>query len=378
MNSKDRVIVLLLNDLISDSRVLKECKSLNKRFSVEILCLKYKGSDYEEWDRKFDFKITRIHNYPKSSVGVKKKINQLIAYLKYSQLAIRHLKNTDIIHCNDLETLPVGVFKKIFNKSIKVVYDAHEYESETMWMKNRYKKYLTKLVEKFLIKFVDKIIVVSESIGTAYRNDYNLPYTPTTIYNLPNSVEKIDKICLKQKIGIPNSDTLYLFQGGLSKGRGIEIILEAFKLKKSTVHILFMGSGFYQETIERDAKIYPNIHWTPPVPQDKLLMHTCSADIGVLSYENTCKNHDFAAPNKLFEYLMAGIPILGSPLTEIKKFIKINNVGEVYKDFSVNSIIESSNNIERKAEELQSTINNIRLKYSWENQEDKFLGIYEF
>ncbi len=55
MNSKDRVVVLLLNDLISDSRVLKECKSLNKRFSVEILCLKYKGSDYEEWDRKFDF-----------------------------------------------------------------------------------------------------------------------------------------------------------------------------------------------------------------------------------------------------------------------------------------------------------------------------------
>jgi len=379
MKSKNKVSVLVLNDLITDSRVIKESTSLSKKFTVEFFCFGYLGTnhDYHELNKQYNFGINRVVQYNRTLTGIRKKLNQFSAFILYVLNTFKHLRSSDIIHCNDLETLPIGVLHKIIRPRIKVIYDAHEYETETMWMRNLFKKKTAKLLEKILLKYVDRLIVVSNSIGIAYVNDYGLNLTPTTIYNLPNKKEKLIPISLKEKIGIPNSSTLYLFQGGLTNGRGIKLILEAFKKNVSTSHVLFMGSGYFEREVKEISKTHKNIHYLQSVPQNQLIAHTTSADFGILSYENTCKNHDYAAPNKLFEYLMAGIPILASPLSEIQKFITDKDVGKVYENYSTESIHSACVYLEKNKDSFTKNINHIRLDYSWEAQENLFLSIYD-
>jgi glycosyltransferase involved in cell wall biosynthesis len=114
--------------------------------------------------------------------------------------------------------------------------------------------------------------------------------------------------------------TIFLYQGGLGKGRGIEILLSAFvKNSNLTQAIIFMGYGPLEKEITLLAEEHENVFFHHAVSQSDLLSFTSSADVGVLFYENNCLNHYYCSPNKMFEYLMAGIPVITSNLFEIKK-----------------------------------------------------------
>lgn len=100
------------------------------------------------------------------------------------RLAIISFSDTLLVHCHDLNTLPIGVaIKLFFNKKVKVVYDAHEYETETVYLKG-VERILAKAFERISIRKVDAVITVSESIASAYRKLYNIK-KPFLVKNYP-------------------------------------------------------------------------------------------------------------------------------------------------------------------------------------------------
>ncbi|GAG81946.1 unnamed protein product, partial [marine sediment metagenome] len=161
------------------------------------------------------------------------------------------------------------------------------------------------MVEKTLIRFVDATITVSNSIAEAYAKRYRIS-KPALVLNCPphTIVKKNNKF--REKFGIPESKMIFLYQGGLSHGRGIEMLLEAFqRIDQNRVVLILMGYGPLEEKIKKISNQSSNIFLHPAVSPEELWEYTGSADIGVVAMKNTCLNHYYCLPNKFFEYAMA-------------------------------------------------------------------------
>jgi glycosyltransferase involved in cell wall biosynthesis len=369
------VVSIVLNNFKNDSRVLKENISLKKAgYDVKVVAL------YEEPLKEFEeVQGVSVHRIRlKSRNWSKKKIVQLIKYFEFVYKVVKQYKNSNIIHCNDLDTLPVGVIiKKFFNKNAKIVYDAHEYETEIDGLKGIQKKML-KFLEKSLIKYTDKVITVSDAIANEYKRLYNIE-KPVLVLNTPPYKEIEKKDLFREELGIRKDKTIFLYQGGLSSGRGIEILLETFKtIENKNAVIVFMGYGELEELIKEYSKKYESICFHPAVSPDILLDYTSSADFGILFYENSCLNHYYCSPNKMFEYLMAEIPVIVSNLYEMKRLVETNSIGVVAKENSPDGLKEVIKNaLKLDKEVLKNNIKKVKIIYNWQEQEKVLLRIYK-
>ncbi|MBF4377114.1 glycosyltransferase, partial [Vibrio anguillarum] len=129
--------------------------------------------------------------------------------------------------------------------------------------------------------------------------------------------------------------------------------------------------------IQEKAHQQSTIFFHPAVTPDVLLNYTSSADYGVSFIEDSCLSYRYCLPNKMFEYLMAGLPVLTSNLFEMKRLVEIEGVGIVAEENTVEGFrkaIELSLN--QDYEEIQKNVFSARKKYCWEEQEQVLREIY--
>ena len=371
-----KIAVLVLNDFTNDARVIKEVRSLSKLFIVDVYAVNTGGYKKNE---KFNdnTRIFREIKYNKPQNISLKKIRQLIVYLKFLTYSFFKLKKYDAVHCNDLETLPFGVIAKFFNKQLKIIYDAHEFETETLWMQNKTKKKIAKLMEGFLIERVDKTITVSNAIAEEYSNIYSID-KPVLILNTPGFKKVVNKDIFRDHFKVSKDKMIFLYQGGFTRGRGIEMLLETFQeMKDENNVIVFMGNGDLEELVIMASKQNKNIFYHKAVSQDVLLDYTSSADFGILFYENNCLNHYYCSPNKMFEYIMAEIPVIASNLFEMKRLVEKNKIGVVAKENTAVGLQEAIQKaVKLDGNELLSNLKKVKKVYNWEEQEKKLLNFY--
>jgi len=365
-----------LTNVKNESRLFKESRSLKKNlFSfIQIVGLWEKGLEKHSVLQK-DILIDRIDL--KSRRLPKSLFFQLMKYLEFLFTILFKYKKYDVITIHSLGLLPIGVLYKFIYKS-KLVYDAHEYETETHNLKGIRKK-LSKILEKFLIRYADKVICVSESIVNEYKKLYPFIEKPALVLNTP-PYKKIEKKDLfREKFGIGKERTIFLYQGGLSKGRGIEILIDTFKsIEDDKAVIVFMGYGPLEEEVKKASKEYDNIYFHSAVSPDVLLDYTSSADFGILFYENNCLNHYYCSPNKMFEYLMAEIPVIVSNLYEMKRLVEKYKIGVVAKENSVKGLKKAIKEaLKLNKEKLKENIKKVKKIYNWEEQEKVLLEVYK-
>ena len=369
-----QVTSIVLNNFKNDSRVLKENISLqNAGYDVQVVAL------HEEPLKEFDeVQGIPVHRIKLKSRGwSKNKAVQLLKYFEFVYKVVGQYNDSDILHCNDLNALPIGVIiKKFFNKDAKVVYDAHEYETETNGL-NGMQKMLTKKLEKYLIRYADKIITVSDAIANEYVKLYDIE-KPALVLNTPPYKQIQKKNIFRETFDIKNKQTIFLYQGGLSRGRGIEILLDTFKqINDDKSVIVFMGYGVLEDIAENAAKEYKNIYFHKAVAPDVLLDYTCSADFGISTIEDSCLSYRYCLPNKMFEYSMAEVPAIVSNLPEMKRVVEENGIGVVVKENTSSGLKEA---IEKASlldqEELHVNIKKVKEIYNWEEQEKVLLEVY--
>jgi len=370
-----KVANIVFNPFTNDSRVLKESISLSANgYKVEVIAHGDEGLKEQERVKGVIVKRLNYLNRKKTT----SKFAKLKIYLFWLKDVIKCVKEFDILHCNDLNTLPIGfIIKKFFNKNIKVVYDAHEYETETYALKGTSQK-VAKIVEKYLINYVDATITVSESIADEYVKLYGIK-KPYIVLNTPPYKEIEKKDIFRKKFGIKKEKMIFLYQGGLGKGRGIEVLLKTFKsLESSDAVIIFMGYGEYEKKIKKYAKEYENIYFHDAVSPDVLLDYTSSADFGISTIEDICLSYRYSLPNKMFEYIMADIGVIVSNLPEMKKVVKKSQVGVVAEENSINGLKQAIKKaIEMDKNSLRKNIKKAKKLYNWQNQEKVLLDVYK-
>lgn len=367
---KKKLVSIVLNNFSNDSRVLRENVTWGKLgYDVTVVALHDDPLPMEE--KISGIKVRRIKLVTRQLL--KHRIIQVIKYLEFILRAAFGFYDASIFHCNNLDSLPIGVFVKLFLKpSVKIVYDAHEFETETLDL-SKIEKLIYRMLERILIRFADVVLTVSDSIASEYAKMYSID-KPLLVLNCPSFVEVAKHNLFRENLDIGCDQKIFLYQGSLSSGRGLDILLESFiSLNSDEYVIVFMGYGHLTEKIIEASHKHRNVYFHEAVKPEELLEYTSSADFGVSFIEDACLSYRYCLPNKLFEYLMAGVPVITSNLPEMKKFVEKYHVGLVSKENTAQGLLEaviSGNKVDYH--ELVSNVNRIKKNYCWEEQEKVF------
>lgn len=369
-----QVINILFNDFTNDNRVFKECKTLQKNgYDVTLVATRFDRSlPIEEELEGFKvrrFNVGRIKFLP---------LNLLLFWFSI----IKYYRNSSVFHCNDLYALPPAYFiKKILKKRAKIVYDCHEHETEAqIYIGNPILKMSAKIIERKMIPYADKVIVVSKSIRDDYVDMYKIN-PPALVMNCPNFHTYKNEEYFRKVFKIPKENIILLYVGIYKQGRGLERLISLFKRatkknKKLSLVLLTWGDGIekLKESIKDDKNIF--IHGSAPL--NVFMGYVASADFGVLLLENISKNNDYALPNKLFDYVMAKLPVITSNLKEMAQFINENKVGYVVDLNDEKKIIDLMVNLDVNTKKaLLPNLERARKIYTWKNQEKVLVNLYK-
>lgn len=290
-------------------------------------------------------------------------------------LALRG-KQVRCFNCHSLPVLPLSVMIKWWKRCV-LVYEPHELESERVLMSAPV-RVLARKLEWVLIRFADAVCLVNRSIADWYVAAYRLK-TVWVVKNVPYRDEKEPVVrtgLLRKSIGLSADAKLFLYQGGLVPGRGVELLIEAFSQLSPDQHLVFMGYGELEGRIREAAARHANIHFMAAVPPEQVQNYTVDADVGISLIENVCLSYYLSLPNKLFEYAACNVPAVVSDFPEMGHFVDEYDCGwRVAPDAqALRDLLQGLTAAELKAKR-DNTRNASRI-YCWQEEEKALLEMY--
>lgn len=283
----------------------------------------------------------------------------------------------DVFHSHDLNTLYVGAMCKRQTGSF-LVYDSHELATERNRMTFWWKQWAT-WNERRWIKSADAIIVASPSWTGWLRNKYHGVDQPITeIINVP-PFEDVQPRDLRQELDISPTDRILLYQGSIQENRGIEQAIEA-TLQLDDAVMVVVGYGYHRPTLEkmvRERGLDDRVKFFGPIPNHELVAWTAGADIGMANIINSSVSYYTSLPNKLFEYIMAGVAVIGSDSPEIGRIVSETGVGEVADPADADALAAAARTILDDIEGYRARTPDAARQYNWSVEEQKLLALYE-
>lgn len=371
-----RVLCIVLNDFRNDSRVLKECLSLQAAgYQPQVVALHEPGLPESEQQQGIS-----VHRIALKTRSWSK--HRAVHLLKYAELFLRVLwryRGYAIVHCHDLDALPMGVGLKLLSPGrTRLVYDAHEYESHQRPGQSAKVTWLLQRLEGGLIRFADRVITVSASIAREYTRLYGIA-EPAVVLNCPVYKAPPEQDKFREAFPIAPEQMIFLYQGGLGPGRGVEQILAAFEaMNGSDKVVVFMGYGPLADSIRAVAARCPRVFLHAAVSPAVLMEYTASADVGLCPIQDSCLSYHYCLPNKLFEYMMAGLPVIASNLPEMQALITREQVGWVLQDFSVTALQAAVEQL--KPDDIaqrKTAVASVACRYNWAHQEPVLHAVYQ-
>ncbi|MCC5664230.1 glycosyltransferase [Nostoc sp. CHAB 5784] len=430
-NSKKLTVVMLTPDDNIDRRILLEAQTLAQNgFTVHIVAAPLPQA-YQVNDRAIpEIKIVRIDgNSPPPTYQIsEKKSNTILNWynkliqkiipklfnktrspLKISELVEKEKLITetkwrdfywyhehfyqeavkipaDIYVAHDLPMLPAAL-KAATHYQAKVVYDSHElYPEQHHFGVERVEMY--KDVESRLAPLANLVITVNRSIAGEMAKRYNIP-VPEFLLNLTSEPPDFDVYSsynyLRKNLKIPLSKKILLFQGSLSENRNLENLIEAVALcEYQDFALVILGSGALREKLEQIAinlkLLGDRVYFHEFVSANNLLFYTASADVGIIPYPHIDLNSYYCTPNKLFEFILAGLPILANDSPELNRFVGHQGIGQNAKmetsadiQLAIDNFFASPNKING----YKSQVLKIRGNFKWEKQTEKLVSLYK-
>lgn len=296
----------------------------------------------------------------------------LIEFYIKTFISVRNIR-PDLVHCNDILALPIGVFVKII-KGSSLVYDAHELESN----KNGQSRFVGRLVlftERMLWRFVDALIVVSPSIDKWYKKNVGQKQT-LVVLNSPviGESSSVNSSYLRHKFDISEDKKIFIYIGMLVAGRGLELIVDVFNKGSTNAVLVILGHGDMLGALKQKSGSSENIFFHERVPHEQVVEVAKSADFGLCLIENISLSDYYSLPNKLFEYMFSEIPVLASNFPDISQLVNEHGLG-VCVDLDVESIGRAVAEI--CSNKLQFPIDSESMtEYGWAAQAAKLEQLY--
>jgi glycosyltransferase involved in cell wall biosynthesis len=378
MNSENRILFISPSDISVDSRILKQIKVAE---SIGLKCLAIGIKELGRIKSTTNDNVISISPYFRISKKQNhNKLNKILVIIIRSlfmstevllKITIKSLIfKPKIIHCSDYPFLPIAILLK-FVTGAKVIYDIHELESETTGI-SKFNRVYVLMTEKLSWRFIDTVFYVSESIRKWYTENIG-EINSEIILNSPElKVSEKKTNYLKEYFHLDNDSIIFIYLGLLSRDRGIEMALEVFRLNPKYV-IVFMGHGEKEEEIRKYSSRYENIFLHPAVSTNLVVPITSSANFGYCVLENTSLSVYFSLPNKLFEYVFSGLPVLASNFPDISEKVINFNLGLIV-DFNKDAIIRGIEDLIIRDNDKSFQKNNIE-ELTWDDQKNKIIRI---
>jgi glycosyltransferase involved in cell wall biosynthesis len=360
-----KVIITVTNDLEVDQRMHKTSLTLSKN-GYDVLLLGRKLSYSKPLNRSYATKRMRLL-FNKGFLFYACYNFRLFLFLTFHKW--------DIVLSCDLDSLPGAWFaQKIRRKTL--VYDSHELFTELPELQNRpHIKNIWLKIEKFFLKRVKYSYTVCQSIADYYNNKYGI--NMDVIRNVPSNYSTTEDCNIPI---IP--EPFIIYQGALNTGRGIEKLIDAMQYIPG-YNLVIAGHGTIKEDLIKTANLSncsDRIHFTGRLDFSCLKALTKKAKLGFSLEEDLGLNYRFALPNKLFDYLQAGIPVLVSDLPEMHNIIEQSKCGECIAPDAdsktlakhIRKILEDSN----LYEDLKANSQKAGTQYTWEIESNKQLEIF--
>lgn len=424
---KKSVGMFVWNHFTNDARVLRECTALSESgYKVDLICIDDPSdSNLKKYETiNENFHVYRVRRYP----VILEKLNAIFRFAKkrkwflvilalgwlfslyyylfpsliitavlaltynkkvrtlwirsniyFRMVARGYFKKYDVYHSNDLNTLMQGyICAKWRIKRRKLIYDSHEVQTS----RTGYDSPIYGKVESFLTGKIDAMIV--ENNTRAKYNEDLYGFYPNVIHNYPfkQNSKVSELINLHEKLNLPPSEKILLYQGGIQIGRGLEKLIEAVPLFKEGTLVL-IGDGKQKPELLKyveENQLQNKVKFIPKVPLQDLPRYTGNAYLGFQVLNNICFNHWSASSNKLFEYMMSNVPVIACSFPEIKKVVINEEVGLCVDSHSPSDIARGVNELLQDIEKrnrMSGNCEKAKDKYNWEQEKDILLNIYE-
>ncbi|MDP4130980.1 MAG: glycosyltransferase [Bacteroidota bacterium] len=373
-----RVVVSVISDLVTDQRVHKVCQTLHEQ-GFKILLI---GS------RRRDSLALAGRSYPTRRIGLLFQ-RKFPFYAEFNiRLFLRLLfARADIYLGNDLDVMPATWLAARLKKK-PVVYDTHEYYMAMAGLDNKpFIRKIWKWIESFIFPRVQHIYTICDSFCELYKKDYgknliavrNLPYLhfpETSLYQ--SLLQEIEQ-------QIPKDKKILIFQGaGINPHRGAEELVMAMKyLDPEQYHLLIVGGGDIFPLVRRlilEEHLSDRISIIPKLPFEVLRSVTRKAQLGLSLDKAGNINHRYGLPNKIFDYLHAGLPVLVSRLVELEKVVNHYNVGSFIDSHEPKHIADCIEKIFEDPIRLnlwKKNTERVRQELNWENESKIIIDIFK-
>lgn len=282
--------------------------------------------------------------------------------------------HADIIVSNDLDTLTASFLASRF-KRIPLVYDSHEYFTELPELIHRkFTRGIWNMLEKMILPHISYAYTVSPSIAKEYQKKYGIQMA--VIRNLPFRRQISGSTTIRKK-----KEFRILYQGSLNVGRGLELAISAMQ-HVSDAKLYIAGSGYLEEKLKalsRHLKLEGKVVFLGRMRPERLYKYTSAADLGISLEENRGLNYYYALPNKLFDYIQAGIPVLVSNMPEMAAIVSHYKIGSVIETDDCKVLALHFAKMLTDDAQRQIWKENIKIAAQilcWENEEEQLLVLY--
>ena len=245
----------------------------------------------------------------------------------------------DVVHCHDLDTLPLGfLLGKLKRKPI--VYDAHESFPDMLEgsVPRSVQRGLT-ILENVLIRRIDLLITVGEKLRRhfAERGARHSAVVGNWKRLEEFSRSELQNLETRSRLGIPKDALTIVCITQLLKDRKIEELFEALA-DCPNVFAIVGGKGVLQGVVEQAAQRNPRIVFVGFASGRQIADYTCAADVVYYGFDPENPNARFSAPNKLYEALAAGKPVITGDFGEIAEVVRDAECGVVLNRYSAETI----------------------------------------
>jgi glycosyltransferase involved in cell wall biosynthesis len=261
-----------------------------------------------------------------------------------------------------------------------LVYDSHElYPDYAARDRPAYELRGWIRYESRLIRHADLVIAVTPSRADVMAQRYGIP-TPSVIRNMPETARPPTEPMASLREGLPEGSRVVFYSGSMQVARGLEQLIPALAQLPDAV-LVVMGSGdddyvVHLKAIAADVGVEDRMVMRPPVRPHEVVAASADADVGVVLNRNVSLNNWLSLPNKIYEYLAAGMPVVTSNSPEMTQLVSEYDVGETCDPESPADIARAISAVlgdRERYDRLRENARRAAPELTWEREAERYL-----
>ncbi|HNY02620.1 MAG TPA: glycosyltransferase [Bacteroidales bacterium] len=364
-------IVSVINDLTTDQRVDRTCRTLVKAGYDVLLVGRHLKNSRSLAPRQYRTHRMRLlcEKGP-------------LFYAEYNLALFLFLLSHpfDMLVSNDTDTLPANFLASRIKRR-PLVHDCHEYFRGMPELNGR--PFITrcwKWIEDRLFPRLRRVVAVNGSVAELYRSEYGNAIT--VIRNVPARKE-VQEPAGREEMGIAGTDPIILYQGAVNVDRGLEEAIMALKHLRTPAVMVIAGTGDRYESLQQfvsEQGLEGKVRFLGQVPFQDLHRITLTADLGLSIEKDVSLNYHYCLPNKFLDYIQARVPVLVSPLPEMQSIVEQYRIGEFIDSHEPEKLAARIDDMLSHPERLAAYRDNLETaaaELCWEKEEPKLLALLE-